>query len=57
MANNRHTDIPEVTDDLYNIKVHRLHLAMSGIRIHKLSDDRQQIPKVVFRYNVMQPSY
>ena len=48
-ATEKTIDLRQVTDKLYYIKLHRVHLAMSGIRIHKFTDDRQLIQKVVFR--------
>jgi hypothetical protein len=34
------SDLPQITDKLYHIMLHQVHIALSGVRTHNVSSDR-----------------
>jgi hypothetical protein len=41
------TDLSEITDELYDIMLYRVHLAMKGVATHNLGVDRQEKTAIV----------
>ena len=41
----KNTDLSQVTDNIYHVMLYRVHLVMSRIQTHNVSDDRQWLHK------------